>query len=95
MSYAKLITESKLIELYDESLDDEEIEIEGEEFWPSEILKTLSPKVYARGLDDYADLLGQDYIFVKGRNEEFYEEYRDEQDREILHHDYIDLSENY
>ena len=64
-----------------EALDcDGAVKVGGLQFYPSEILEKLDPIAFREGVNDYADMLAEDYA-VEGVNEEEAEE-EEEEDNE-------------
>jgi hypothetical protein len=64
------ITEDELIEQYNEALDTYgPVNIGNMTYGASWVLKQVDPIAYELGLDEYADYLAQDGIFVDGYND--------------------------
>ncbi len=63
------ITESQLIEMYEEALDaGEDVKIGTLSYLPSQVLKAVDSIAYRVGLSDYADSLARDGYEVEGYN---------------------------
>lgn len=74
---------SEVEESYIEVLDSEgTVTVGSLEFYPSDILERMDPIAYREGLNDYADMLSEDYAVEGVNDEEAEQEEQEDEDNE-------------